>query len=163
MNYVGRIGYGMYLEQPGIRVTDLRRSLRFYTRALGLREVRRGDTRWWGGGIWVLLKDPRTRRVLELNWYPKGSMFHSRYTVGDALDHIDVSIGVRSAAELEKAYRRLLRLGARPTKQTPSTNAGWSAGVLDPDGIWIQLSRRPSAAERRQLSASRPKSRRATR
>ena len=67
----------MYLEQPGIRVTDLGRSVRFYTRAFGLREIRRGDTRWWGGGIWVLLKDPRTRRVLELNWYPKGSLFGS--------------------------------------------------------------------------------------
>ena len=151
----------MYLEQPGIRVTDLRRSLRFYMRAFGLREIRRGDTRWWGGGIWVLLQDPRTRRVLELNWYPKGSMFRSAsYKVGDALDHIDFSIGVRSAAELEKAYRRLLRLGARPTQQTPTTNAGWSAGLLDPDGIWIQLSRRPSATERRSLAASRPKHRR---
>lgn len=150
----------MYLEQPGIRVTDLKRSLRFYTHAFGLREIRRGDTRSWGGGVWVLLQDPRSHRILELNWYPKGSLFHAGYEVGDALDHIDFSIGVRSAAELEKAYRRLLRLGARPTKYTPSTNAGWSAGLLDPDGIWIQLSRRPSADERRRLSAaSRPKSR----
>jgi len=142
----------MRLELAGIRVTNLDRSLRFYIRALGLREVRRGDTRSWGGGVWVRLRDPRSRRLLELNWYPKGSRFYERYSSGTALDHFDFTMGVASRGELERAYRRLLRFGARPTGYEPATTEGWMASVRDPDGIWITIGRRPTAAERRAMS-----------
>ncbi|HTW77517.1 MAG TPA: VOC family protein [Thermoplasmata archaeon] len=142
----------MRLEQPGIRVSDFARSLRFYTRALGLRIVRQGDTRSWGGGRWVQLEDPRSHRPLELNWYPRGSLFYSRYRAGDALDHIDFTIGVAPVAELERTYRRLLRSGARPTPYSPATTGGWMASVLDPDGLWITIGRRPTIAERRRLA-----------
>ncbi len=142
----------MWLEQVGLRVTDIKRSVRFYTKGLGLKVVARGDTRSWGGGLWVQLQDPRSRRVVELNWYPKGSRFYTPYKAGDALDHIDVTLGVASRARLEKEHRRLLRLGARPTRYDPSTTEGWMASVQDPDGVWITLGRRPTAAERRAMS-----------
>ncbi len=137
----------MRLEQTGIRVTDLARSLRFYTRALGLRVVKRGDTRSWGGGRWVLLEDPRSHRVLELNWYPRGSLFFSSFRVGDALDHIDFTLGSASQAVFERTYQKLLHHGAKPTQWRPSTTAGWMASVKDPDGIWITVGRRPTVAE----------------
>ncbi|HTT15572.1 MAG TPA: VOC family protein [Thermoplasmata archaeon] len=139
----------MRFDTPGLRVRDLPRSLRFYTRALGLREVKRGDTRSWGGGIWVLLRDPRSGRRLELNWYPRGSRFYEPYATGTALDHLDFTMGVAAQAELERAYRRLLRFGGRPTGYEPSTTEGWMASVQDPDGIWITIGRRPTASERR--------------
>lgn len=139
----------MQLEYAGLRVRNLERSLRFYTRALGLRVVRRGDTRSWGGGLWVLLRDPRSRRVIELNWYPRGSLFSGPYRPGEALDHLDFSVGAVPRATLERVYRRLLRQGARPTRWTPATTEGWSAHVRDPDGIWIAVARRPTARERR--------------
>ncbi len=142
----------MRLEQPGIRVTDLRRSLRFYTKGLGLREIRRGDTRSWGGGIWVHLIDPASRRLLELNWYPKGSIFASKYSAGEALDHIDFSVGVAPRAALERAARRLIRYGAKPTRYMPETTQGWMASLTDPDGIWITIGRRPTAPERRKMA-----------
>ncbi len=142
----------MRFENVGLRVTQLPRSLRFYTRALGLREVRRGDTRRWGGGIWVLLEDPRSRRKLELNWYPKGSMFWGSYRPGDAVDHLDFTVGAVSRQELERVYRRLLKHGAKPTGYDPSTTAGWMASVTDPDGIWVTIGRRPT---RRELSGRR--------
>lgn len=142
----------MHLEFPGLRVTNLARSVRFYTKGLGLEVVRRGDTRVWGGGLWVLLRDPRSRRLLELNWYPKGSLFAGPYRPGDALDHLDFTLGVASRDALERAYRRLLRHGARATKYPPAKTEGWSAHVLDPDGIWIVVGRRPTPAERRALS-----------
>jgi catechol 2,3-dioxygenase-like lactoylglutathione lyase family enzyme len=138
----------MRFENVGLRVTQLSRSLRFYTRALGLREVRRGDTRSWGGGIWVLLEDPRSRRKVELNWYPKGSRFGRSYRAGDAVDHLDFTLGSVPRAELERVYRRLLKLGARSTGYEPSTTEGWMASVTDPDGIWITIGRRPTRAER---------------
>lgn len=139
----------MRLEYLGIRVTDLPRSLKFYTRALGLKVVRRGDTRSWGGGKWVLLQDGKSRRLVELNWYPTGSRFYSPYRTGDALDHLDFTVGVAPRSVLERVYRRLLRQGGRPTGYHPGTTEGWMASVRDPDGIWITVGRRPTPAERR--------------
>jgi catechol 2,3-dioxygenase-like lactoylglutathione lyase family enzyme len=138
-------------EQAGLRVANLERSVRFYTGALGLRVSDRGDTRAWGGGLWVQLTDPRSRRVIELNWYGRGSIFGGQFRAGDGLDHLDFTIGAASPAELEKTYRRLLRAGARPTKYTPSTTGGWMASVLDPDGFWITIGRRPTPVERRRM------------
>jgi catechol 2,3-dioxygenase-like lactoylglutathione lyase family enzyme len=141
----------MRLDYLGIRVTDLRRSVRFYTKALGLRVMKRGDTRVWGGGLWVLLQDPRSRRLVELNWYPKDSLFGGPYHPGDSLDHLDFTLGAVSRGKLERAYRKLLKNGARPTKYPPERTEGWSAHVLDPDGVWIVVGRRPTAAERRRM------------
>ena len=138
----------MRFEVVGLRVTRLERSLRFYTRALGLKVVQRGDTRSWGGGIWVVLEDPRSRRRVELNWYPKGSLFSGPYRTGDAVDHLDFTLGVAPRKELERVYRRLLRQGGRPTGYEPSTTEGWMASVLDPDGIWITVGRKPTRGER---------------
>ena len=138
----------MRFEVVGLRVTRLERSLRFYTRALGLKEVRRGDTRSWGGGIWVVLEDPRSHRRVELNWYPKGSRFAGRFRTGDAVDHLDFTLRVASRQVLERTYQRLLKYGARPTGYEPSTTSGWMASVMDPDGIWITVGRRPTRRER---------------
>jgi catechol 2,3-dioxygenase-like lactoylglutathione lyase family enzyme len=150
----------MKLQQVGLRVTNFDRSLRFYTRALGLRIKTRGDTRVWGGGLWVLLEDPRTHRVVELNWYPRGSRFASAYVVGDGVDHLDFTIGAAPRSALEREYRRLLRQGARPTRYTPATTDGWMASVRDPDGIWITVGRRPTGAETKALERRRRAQRR---
>lgn len=138
----------MRLEYAGLRVTNLPLSIRFYTRALGLQVVRTGDTRSWGGGKWALLKDPRSHRLIELNWYPRGSRFYTPFRTGDALDHLDFTVGVASQSALERAYRRLLRYGGKPTGYSPATTEGWMASVRDPDGIWITVGRRPTRAER---------------
>jgi catechol 2,3-dioxygenase-like lactoylglutathione lyase family enzyme len=142
----------MRFDYAGIRVRNLHRSIRFYTSALGLKVVRRGDTRVWGGGLWVLLQDPRSRRLIELNWYPKGSIFFGPYSTGDSLDHLDFTIGVADRAALERVHRGLIRHGARATRWTPARTDGWSTHVLDPDGVWITVGRRPTLAERRPSS-----------
>ena len=138
----------MRFEVVGLRVTRLDRSLRFYTRALGFKVVQRGDTRSWGGGIWVRLRGPGSRQLIELNWYPKGSLFAAPFRTGDAVDHLDFTLGVASRKRLEQVFQRLLRNGARRTKYDPSTTGGWMASVLDPDGVWITVGRRPTRSER---------------
>jgi hypothetical protein len=90
--------------------------------------------------------------MIELNWYPRASRFYTPYRVGEALDHLDFTIGVAPRPVLEETYRRLLRNGARPTPWSPSTTEGWMASVRDPDGIWITVGRQPTRAERRSLS-----------
>jgi catechol 2,3-dioxygenase-like lactoylglutathione lyase family enzyme len=130
-------------------VKDLGRSLRFYTRVLGLKERARGDLRKEGRGIWVGLWDPRSKVKLEINWYPPNSRFGRRYRPGDALDHIGFDIGHVSSQKLQGVYTRLLRAGARPTPVTPAATEGWMACVQDPDGNWIEIFRLPTAADRR--------------
>ncbi len=123
----------MGLRYTGIRVTDLDRSLRFYTKLLGLRETRRG--RAAHGGTWVLLQDPRTRQRLELNWYPPDHPFASRYSPGDGLDHIGFRVPAPAAV-----YRRLLRQGARSALAPTDRNGVRGVYyVLDPDGNWIEF------------------------
>jgi catechol 2,3-dioxygenase-like lactoylglutathione lyase family enzyme len=142
----------MRFEQAGLRVTNFNRSLRFYSRVLGLRLVDRGDTRGWGGGLWAQLEDPASRRKIEINWYPKGSRFYRTFRVGDGIDHLDFTVGVQSRAKFERTCRTLVRRGARPTRFTPATTEGWMASFLDPDGIWITVGRRPTPAERRAMA-----------
>jgi catechol 2,3-dioxygenase-like lactoylglutathione lyase family enzyme len=144
----------MPLRYTGIRVTNLARSLRFYTTGLRLREVTRGDLRKWGAGIWVLLEDPRSHQRLELNWYPPRSKFAAPYTAGEGLDHIGFLLGRVSATRLKTEYHRLLRLGARRTEVDLKMSDGWVADVQDPDGNWIELFRWPTAAEKRKERAA---------
>jgi catechol 2,3-dioxygenase-like lactoylglutathione lyase family enzyme len=155
------------LYYVGLRVTDLDRSLRFYTRVLGLVEQRRGDASERGGGIWVGLSDPRSRVRLELNWYPRGSRYASRYRPGDGLDHVGFALGAVPRRVLEAEYARLRRAGAGPTPVTPKITDGWQACVTDPDGNWIEIFRSPTPAEaraeRKALAAARRKSRKRTR
>jgi catechol 2,3-dioxygenase-like lactoylglutathione lyase family enzyme len=153
----------MPLRYTGIRVRDLKRSLRFYTNGLRLREIRRGDLRKWGAGIWVLLEDPQTHQHLELNWYPPKSEFAARYTPGEALDHIGFLLGKVSASRLESEYHRLLRLGARPTEIDLKRSGGWVADVTDPDGNWIELFRWPTPAETRKERAAKARRKRGPR
>jgi len=148
----------MPLRYAGIRVTQLARSLRFYTKALRLKEIRRGDLRSEGLGIWVLLEDPKTKQRIELNWYPKGSKLATPFRPGDGLDHLGFLLGRVPRAALEREHARLIRLGGRPTG--PKTTDGWVAYVADPDGLWIEIFRWPTPAEQRAIdAASRPKPR----
>ncbi|HLY76528.1 MAG TPA: VOC family protein [Thermoplasmata archaeon] len=150
----------MHLRYSGVRVTDLDRSLRFYTKALGLREVGRGDLSPFGRGTWVLLQDPASRQRLELNWYPKDSQFDVPFVVGEGLDHIGFFLGPVPATTLHRTYQRLLRQGATPTNVTPATTAGWVGYVTDPDGNWIEIFRDQTPEERRRAKARKPRKRR---
>jgi catechol 2,3-dioxygenase-like lactoylglutathione lyase family enzyme len=123
----------MGLRYFGIRVRDLERSVRFYTELLGLREV--GGGRMYHGGRYVVVQDPRTRQRLELNWYPPGHPWATRYVPGEGLDHIGFRVPDAAAT-----YRTLLGKGVRPAL-APGDRHG-VRGVyylLDPDGNWLEF------------------------
>ena len=124
----------MHLEYVGIRVTNLDRSLKFYTELLGLKEVSRGDFTKHGAGIWVKLKDEKSGHYLELNWYPPGSRFGTSYVAGEGLDHIGFIVD-----DVQEKFKELVSKGAEPTEIDPSVTGGRSAHVKDPDGNWIEL------------------------
>lgn len=121
------------LRYFGIRVTELGRSEGFYTELLGLKKVREGSMRH--GGKWVLLEDPRSHQRLELNWYPAGSPFATRYAPGDGLDHIGFKV-----QDPASTFKRLVGKGAVPAL-VPSDKDGVKGiyYLKDPDGNWVEF------------------------
>jgi catechol 2,3-dioxygenase-like lactoylglutathione lyase family enzyme len=105
--------------------------LRFYTKALGFQVAHRGTM--GHGGEYVQLRQPGSGHRLELNWYPPGSRFATRYTKGEELDHLAFVVD-----DVEAAYRDLIRKGAKPGV-SPAKAKGIEVYVKDPDGIWIEL------------------------
>ena len=117
----------------GIRVRNLPRSLRFYTKALGMKTDNQGSM--GHGGKYVQLVSPGTRMRVELNWYPPGSAFATRYATGEELDHLAFVVD-----DVGKAYEDLLKKGARPVVSPAKAKRDKvEVYVKDPDGIWIEL------------------------
>jgi lactoylglutathione lyase len=124
----------LYLKYVGIRVTDLERSVKFYTELLDLKEERRGNMKEIGGGFWVLLKDEQSGQRLELNWYPAESRFNVPYVPGESLDHIGFVVD-----DVRKTFNEFVAKGVEPTEITPDVTEGWVAHLKDPDGNWIEI------------------------
>lgn len=122
----------MFLDYAGIRVTNLAKALRFYTKGLGLIESRRGTM--GHGGVWVPLEDRVSHQHLELNWYPKGSKYATPYTPGEGLDHLGVRV-----QSLAAAGRKLRGVGARKVEEILWRGKPALAYYEGPDGIWIEL------------------------
>ena len=119
------------LYYAGIRVRDLKRSLDFYTEAMGMKIVHRGTMPH--GGKFVQLRGAGSEQTLELNWYPHGSRFYSEYVSGEEMDHL--AFIVKDPA---KAYKELVSKGAT-SAVSPKDSKGTEVYVKDPDGIWIEL------------------------
>jgi len=115
----------------GIRVRDLKRSLEFYPKAVGMKVVNKGTMPH--GGKFVQLRGKDSKQTLELNWYPPGSRFYSEYASGEELDHL--AFVVKDAS---KAYKELISKGAT-SAVSPKESKGTEVYVKDPDGIWIEL------------------------
>lgn len=115
----------------GIRVRDLKKSLDFYTKAIGLKVVHKGTMPH--GGKFIQLRGKGSKQTLELNWYPEGSRFYSEFVAGDELDHIAFVV-----KDTKKAFKDLVKAGAEPAV-SPKDSKGTEVYVKDPDGIWIEL------------------------
>jgi catechol 2,3-dioxygenase-like lactoylglutathione lyase family enzyme len=66
----------MQFIYTGIRVKDLKRSIKFYTKTMEMKEVRRGKME--AGGIWVEFKSKESDHPLELNYYPPESKYYEK-------------------------------------------------------------------------------------
>lgn len=132
----------MFVSYFGIRVTDLEKSVKFYTEVFGMMQVRAGDFIRAGGGKYILLRDPVSGQRLELNWYPGGSEFATAYEPGEGLDHIGVKVDDVAAKLKELAAKGLEvvpipgALGEQKLSPDFTLHIGF---VKDPDGNWIGL------------------------
>jgi catechol 2,3-dioxygenase-like lactoylglutathione lyase family enzyme len=132
----------MPFTYTGIRVRDLRRSLTFYTKVMRLEKAGRG--RMKAGGIFVQLRDPWSRQVLELNYYPPRAKYHERFRSGSELDHLAFW-----ERDVDGKYEEMLANGATKAVEPFSEGAYRLAFVKDPDGIWIELEGKERRARRR--------------
>jgi lactoylglutathione lyase len=115
----------------GIRVRDLKRSLDFYTKALGMKVVNKGTMPH--GGKFVQLRGKGSRQTLELNWYPPGTRFYTEYIAGDEMDHLAFVV-----EDARRAHKELISKGAS-SAVSPMESKGTEVYVKDPDGIWLEL------------------------
>ena len=122
----------MPFTYTGIRVRDLKRSLAFYTKVMGFKKVTRG--RMKAGGIFVQLKQPRSRQVLELNYYPRHTRYYEKFKNGSELDHLAFW-----ERDVDRRHQELLAGGATRAVEPFSEGGYRLAFVKDPDGIWIEL------------------------
>ena len=137
----------MWINYFGVRVTDLDRSIGFYTTVFDLVEIARG-----GNDIqkYVLFKDKKSGQRVELNWYGPQSECATPYIPGEGLDHIGVR--VKSLADtLERLgslgiFPATKELGALDEKGAPNKADVWVTGsghniayIKDPDGNFIEL------------------------
>jgi lactoylglutathione lyase len=116
----------------GIRVTNLQRSIDFYTRVLGMKVTGRGKVEQTKGET-VGLQSEKDGFVLELNYYEENSPYNTRYTVGEGLDHLAFKVD-----DMDKALEEARSAGHRTILQLKADGGQW-AYIEDPDGIWIEL------------------------
>jgi lactoylglutathione lyase len=116
----------------GIRVKNMKRSIDFYTKFLGMKdkghsriEVTKGDV--------AFLESDDGKVGIELNHYDEESPFNKKYVVGEGLDHL--AFGVE---DLDASLKQAKKLGYRFLKEVKTEKSRW-VYVEDPNGIWIEL------------------------
>jgi len=116
----------------GIRVTNLQKSIDFYTKLLDMKVINRGKIEQTKGET-VALQSQEGGFVLELNYYEKDSPFNTPYSAGEGLDHLAFKVD-----DLDKALEEARKAGYRVILEMKSEEGRW-AYIEDPDGIWIEV------------------------
>jgi lactoylglutathione lyase len=116
----------------GIRVTNVQKSIDFYTKLLGMKVINRGKVEQTKGET-IALQSEEGGFVLELNYYEKDSPFNTSYSAGEGLDHLAFKVD-----DLDKALEEARKAGYRVILEMKSKEGRW-AYIEDPDGIWIEV------------------------
>jgi lactoylglutathione lyase len=122
----------------GIHVTDLKKSIEFYTKALGMKLLFTTRIKETGGRV-AWLRSKGSKQILELNWYPR----EYKYGGKSGLDHLafEVKDAVAEYRKLSKKHRVAI---------APFREGKWMlAYVKDPNGNWIELGSRLKKIRRR--------------
>jgi lactoylglutathione lyase len=116
----------------GIRVTNLEKSIAFYSKLLGMKVVGRSKTEQTKGET-VGLQTEEGGFILELNYYEKDSPYNTPYVAGEGLDHLAFKVD-----DLNRALEEARNAGYRVILEMKVDTARW-AYIEDPDGLWIEV------------------------
>jgi lactoylglutathione lyase len=116
----------------GIRVTNLQRSINFYTKLLGMNLLNRSKIEQTKGET-VTLQSEKGGPILELNYYEEDSPYNVKYFVGEGLDHLAFKVD-----NLDNALDEANKAGYRTILQMEQDGGRW-AYIEDPDGLWIEV------------------------
>ena len=116
----------------GIRVTNLQRSIDFYTKILGMNVVGQSKIEQTKGTV-VNLESEKGGFNLELNYYEENSPYNTKYIVGEGLDHLAFKVD-----NLDKTLEEARTAGYRTVLEMKAGSIRW-VYIEDPDGIWIEL------------------------
>ncbi len=122
----------LYFTYTGVRVNNLKRSVDFYTKIMGMKVILRGKMKH--GGVFVHLRSPKSQQRLELNWYPGDNQYYTEYRNGEELDHLAFW-----CEDVQDEFDLLVNKGIHPAIE-PFREENYELAFLkDPDGIWIEL------------------------
>lgn len=107
-------------------VLDLKKSLKFYEEALGLKEVRRKEAED-GSFILVYLGDGKSSFTLELTWLKERT---EKYDLGEEEFHLAFTTD-----HYEEAYKKHKEMGVI-LFENPEMGIYF---IGDPDGYWIEI------------------------
>jgi len=116
----------------GIRVTNLQRSIDFYTKILGMNVVGQSKIELTKGTV-VNLESEKGGFNLELNYYEENSLYNTKYIVGEGLDHLAFKVD-----NLDKTLEEARKAGYQTVLEMKAGSIRW-VYIEDPDGIWIEL------------------------
>lgn len=121
----------MKLLHTCINVTNLDRSIKFYSENLGLQLRARREIKETNAEI-VHLTVPDGSGELELTWWRD----KKDYSEGDQLDHIAFAV-----EDMDSAIKGFKERGVTIAREPYKLSGGRSriAFIKDPDGIWIEL------------------------
>ncbi len=123
----------MGLIYASIRVRDVKKSLAFYVKKLGMKEVERKS--YMPGETVITLVSEDTGQQMRLMHYTKSCRLYTPYKLdGVELDHL--TFRVKDAAKL---YKKLVASGAPSAMPLWAGKEATLGYIKDPDGIWIGL------------------------
>lgn len=125
----------MGLLYTSIRVKNIKKSVEFYTKGMGMRAL---ETRSrMPGELVASLIDRKTRQRLNLMWYSKKYKWYAPYkSNGVELDHLMFEV-----KDAKKSFGMLVKMGApvaMPLIERKTPRGSFAIGfVKDPNGIWV--------------------------
>ena len=123
----------MGLLHTSIRVKDVKKSLAFYAKELGMKETDRKS--YMPGETVITLVSNDTKQTMRMMHYTKSCKLYSPWKQdGVELDHLTFKV-----PDAKKAFNKLVAKGApvaRPLWEGEQITMGF---VKDPNGIWVGL------------------------